>query len=258
MTSVTESRGPSLIADLGLDVRLVGDELHGEGEVVPAMWVPGTPCLRASVLAAWADTVLGFLAIDVVAPRVPVTVELDVHLFHEIREVGVVHYVGRPVKVGRTMQVSRIDFFTPDGEALGFGHSLFTAGPDPGVSIPTMGWAIERFHSHRSILTEPFAVAADCTRERDGRATLPRADHLINGSNTINGGLLALVVEEAALSAGPVGRTLTSLQLRYLRPVRGGPAVAHAEVVHELGTVEVRDASTGNLAVLATTRHFEA
>jgi hypothetical protein len=45
------------------------------------------------------------------------------------------------------------------------------------------------------------------------------------------------------------------LALRYLRPVRVGPAVATAEVRAGLGRVEVRDAGSGDRPVAtATTR----
>ncbi len=90
-------------------------------------------------------------------------------------------------------------------------------------------------------------------RRGHGRAPL-RARHVLNQSKTLNGGFLGLVAEEAALSADPEGRALESLHLRYLRPVRTGPAVARAEVRDGVGEVEVRDGATDALAVIATTR----
>jgi acyl-coenzyme A thioesterase PaaI-like protein len=78
----------------------------------------------------------------------------------------------------------------------------------------------------------------------------------LNASGTLNGGLLALAVEEAALSAEP-GTTLASLSIRYAQPVRKGPAVAHAEVRDGLGQVVVRDQGRDDrLAVIASTRAF--
>jgi hypothetical protein len=44
------------------------------------------------------------------------------------------------------------------------------------------------------------------------------------------------------------------MHLRYLRSVRVGPAVAHADVHYGTGRVEVRDASTDKVAAIATTR----
>ena len=90
-----------------------------------------------------------------------------------------------------------------------------------------------------------------------GRATIPLRPDGLNASGTLNGGLLALVVEEAALSVGDAG--LASLSMRYAQPVRVGPAVAAAEVVAGLGRVTVRDAGRDDrVAVIATTRAFSA
>ena len=74
----------------------------------------------------------------------------------------------------------------------------------------------------------------------------------------MNGGLIALAAEEAVLSLEPDGATLSSLSLRYLRPVRVGPAVATAQTRSGLGQIEVRDAGNENrLSVLATARFFD-
>jgi hypothetical protein len=51
-----------------------------------------------------------------------------------------------------------------------------------------------------------------------------------NASRAINGGMLAVAVEEAALSADPQARWIESMHLRYLRSIRVGPAVARADV----------------------------
>ena len=80
---------------------------------------------------------------------------------------------------------------------------------------------------------------------------------LVGGQNVpMDGGLLALGIEEAALSLTP-GASLASLDVRYLQPVRVGPVVARAEVRGGLGRVEVRDAGNDDrLSVVATTRTF--
>ncbi len=85
-------------------------------------------------------------------------------------------------------------------------------------------------------------------------AVLHRSEDGLNSSKTMNGGLMSVAVEEAVLSATP-GAVVSSLAMRYLRPVRVGPAVATAQVYDELGRVEVRDGgSDDRLAVYAITR----
>src|SRR3546814_16135802 len=76
-------------------------------------------------------------------------------------------------------------------------------------------------------LAVPFAERASCERRGGGSAALLRREDGLNASGTVNGGLLALVAEEAVLDARP-GTTLASLSLCFLRPVRVGPAVATA------------------------------
>jgi acyl-coenzyme A thioesterase PaaI-like protein len=108
-------------------------------------------------------------------------------------------------------------------------------------------------------LTMPFAERAGCERRAPGVAALAYSDEVLNASNTINGGLIALTAEEAVLSLSPPGATLASLDLRYLQPARVGPAVATAEVRHGLGRVEVCDEGNENrLCVAATARTFDS
>src|SRR5580698_4495605 len=69
-----------VLRDLGWAVFRDGDNQHGAATVSPEMHVPGTSHLRTSILVTWADVLAGYLAMDVFSPRVPVTLELDVHL----------------------------------------------------------------------------------------------------------------------------------------------------------------------------------
>ena len=248
--------GAHILLELGFDVRRVGDEIHGSAPIVPELWVPGTESLRTSVLAAWADTATGYLAVGVLAPRPPVTLQLDVHLYRPGPGAGRVHAVARTVKAGRAVVVLAVDFTTDDGEPLGLGTASFVAVPDPGLELEIdVGDLDGRLDGGRPLLL-PLAERARCTREAPGRAVLARADDGLNAVGSVNGGLVALSVEEAALSATP-GTTLASLALHYLRPVRTGPAVALADVHAGLARVEVRDAGRDNvLAVTATTRTF--
>lgn len=249
----SDDRVVSPLAELGLVIDEVDDELHGRADVVANMWAPGTESLRASILVTWADTILGLLAVRALAPRVPVTLELDIHLFESICGTPTIELIARVTKLGSTVQVVSVDIRS-NGERAGFGHSLFMASPDPRVSMPPGNWALERFASRRGVLTRPLAERVGCVRTGPGTAELPLGPSLLNQSKSMNGGLLAVVVEEAALSARNIPTSLMSLQMRYLRPVRSGPAVARADVQGDLGEIEVTDAATGTLAVVATAR----
>src|SRR5262249_48900904 len=144
-----------------------------------------------------------------------------------------------------------------DGEPLGFAHATFMAAPNPSLRMPTVVRDEGLLRPHPARLEVPFAERAGCEREAPGVASIPMRPDGLNASGTLNGGLLALAGEEAALSADRGGTLLASMSMRYTQPVRVGPAVARAEVRDGLGNVVVRDAGRDDrLAVIATTRRF--
>lgn len=255
--SNAEKRDPTqhILFELGFGIDWKGDEVHGSAPIVPEMHVPGTDCLRTSVLATWADTMCGWQVIDHVRPRVPVTLELDVHLYRPPTGIDVIHAVATVAKAGRNVVVPTVEFSDDDGRPVGFGTASFMVAPDPALRIPDLSGTELRIPGDVR-LSKPLAERAGVVTRAPGVVALPRTDDGLNASNTVNGGLLALTVEEAALSAQP-GATLESIALRYLQPVRHGPAVATASVLDGLGRVEVRDEGNENrLSVLATTRAF--
>ncbi len=256
-TAETADTGPArhVLFDLGWEVRRTADELRGSAPIVPEMHVPGTAHLRTSILAAWADTLAGLLAVDVIGPRVPVTLELDVHLYRPAPAAGLVFGVGGVVKSGRTVLVASVDFRDDTGEPFAFAAATFMPAPDVNKLMPprTPG---EEILPSGGRLEVPFAERAGCERVAPGVAVLHPSGDTLNAASTLNGGLIALAVEEAALSLS-TGETLSTLDLRYLQPVRSGPAVAEAYVQGGLGRVHVRDGTDDHrLCVLCTTRTF--
>src|SRR5579872_5564736 len=104
--------------------------MTGSATVYPEMHAPGTSHLRTSILAAWADVVAGYLAVQTVGPRVPVTLELDVHLYRPAPGEGLVRGEGKVMKSGRSVFVAGVDFLDEDGEQFGFAAASFMASPD--------------------------------------------------------------------------------------------------------------------------------
>jgi acyl-coenzyme A thioesterase PaaI-like protein len=253
VTDTEARKSPHILSELGFSVRRDGEEMIGEAPVTPHLCVPGTEHLRTSVLAVWIDFLAGFLAVITMNPRVPVTIELDVHLFRPAPGNGLVRGVAKTLKQGRTTFVADVEFSTGDGEPLAIGAASFMVAPDPSLRIESFD--VERREVVPSI-SIPLAERARCERMEPGRARLLRSEDGLNSANTINGGLVALVSEEAALSLAP-GSTLSSMSLRYLQPIRTGPAIATARATAGLGQVEVRDAGNDNrLSVTVTTRYF--
>lgn len=122
-----------VLAELGFAVRRRGDELQGAASVTSPMHVPGTECLRTSILAFWVDMFGGLLAAEAVAPRVPVTLDLDVHLYGPAPASGTVRGTGTTVKKGRSVFVAGADFTGGDGRPVASGAASFMVAPDPGV-----------------------------------------------------------------------------------------------------------------------------
>lgn len=248
-----------IMRDLGFGVVPTDDGMVGSAQVVPEMWVPGTEALRTSILAAWADVVAGHAAIDLFTPGVPVTLDLDVHLHGPAVGHEAIRMVARVQKAGRSVSVLSMDITDGDGEPVGFAHATFMASPNPSLRMPTIVRDEGLLRPHPPRLEVPFAERAGCERTSVGGATIPMRPDGLNASATLNGGLIALLVEESVLSASPPGATLASMWMRYAQPVRVGPAVARAEVRDGLGDVVVRDTGRDDrLAVLATTRAFPA
>jgi len=244
----------SAIDELGLAMEAVGDELHGWADIRPTMFAPGTEMLRTSVAMTWADALLGLHALKALAPRLTVTLELDAHLFDDVVGVERVHARSRLVKAGQAVIFTTLDFLADDGRVIGFGSGSFMAIRDPQWLAPPLDDVLARFGTPRGTLTTPLAERIGCERTEPGTVVLPCTPTVYNAAKAINGGMLAVAVEEAALSADPDAHWIESMHLRYLRSIRVGPAVARADVHYAMGRVEVVDASTDKVAAIATTR----
>ncbi|MFD0902076.1 PaaI family thioesterase [Actinomadura sediminis] len=242
-----------ILAEFGLAVRSHGEELHGAGAVTPHLHVPGTAHLRTSVLAAWTDHLTGLLAARTMAPRVPVTIELDVHLYGPPPASGDVRGIARTVKAGRSIFVAEVEF-AAGGEPLAFGAASFMVAPDPAVRLPEPLSVDAPAPAGR--LSVPLAERARCARLEPGKASLPRSEEGLNSSDTVHGGLLALAAEESVLSLAP-GGIVGSLALRYLQAARVGPIVATASLRRGAARAVLRDSGNGDrAAVMAAARTF--
>jgi acyl-coenzyme A thioesterase PaaI-like protein len=221
------------------------------------MHAPGTPHLRTSILLMWADMLGGLLSKSALRPRVPVTLELDVNLHRPAPGAGRLSAVGKTVKAGRSVHVVESTFMDGDGTVFAFSTGLFMATPDASITAPSDSTSM-RMITDAPPLAVPLGERAGLTLVAAGVAELPLTDESLNSSNTLHGGLIGMAAEEAVLSLAAPGATVSSLALRYLSPIRTGPAVASADGSHGLYRVQVRDeGSAGRLAVLATARTFE-
>lgn len=247
-----ESVRSAVVSELGLRTEPAGDGLHGVAEITPEMWVPGTHVVRTSVLAVWADSVTGLLAGLSLQPRISVTLDLDLHLVHQPVGLGEVRLEATVVKAGRTVTVVGVHLFL-DGASSPFavGHGSFMASPNPD-HVMHGGFPL-MLPGHGRRLPCPLAERAGARRLGPGSAEVPWRPGNLNATGSIQGGLVALAIEEAALSAGAPGSVLTSLTLRYLRPFRSGPARARSDARDGVASVLV-DTDAGKPGAVATAR----
>ena len=242
------------IAELGLQLSRIDGGLAANLWVNHHMWAPGTTCVRTSILALTTDVVAGMLVGLHVGPRVPVTIELCVDLLGLPADITELSATGRLTKTGRTVVFATVDFSKASGDPVALGSASFAVAPDDALLLPDLRPLLNPWRRVPTQLEAPFAERAACERLAIGKARMLPTDGGRNASDPINGGLTALVVEEAVLSMAP-RHTLTSLGLRYLRPARVGPIVAEATDRGPVVTVEAQDAGNDDrVVVLGTAR----
>ena len=254
MTDLDEQRRRDhVLAPLGFSIEVEGESIVGRVSITSHMHAAGTTGLRTGLVAAWVDLVAGTHAVEHLFPKVPVTLDLDIHLFERPASAGEVEMESRVLKVGRSVAVFELEVRT-DGEIVGVGTAKFVVAPDPTLRLKTRPRL--RHRPGGLLLERPFVEHAGIDVLEPGVASVPNAPEARNAANTLNGALIAVLVEEAALSLTP-GECLALLDLHYLQPVRVGPAIARADVRNGVGRVEVRDAGADDrLAAVATTRTF--
>jgi acyl-coenzyme A thioesterase PaaI-like protein len=250
----------NFIAHLGFENR---DTAGGTGSVaatvVPELCVPGTERVRPSLLLTLADVVAGSVANQYVAPRICMTLDLDVRVLRPA-PLGRIIARAEVLKSGRNTTSCETWFVAaadPDGDPFAVSHSTFVASPRPEdvMEIPPGSLPLKR----RPLLTRPLADDVGCRILAPGVAEVDVRDYVVNPTGTVQGGIVALLAELAAETVTGDVRPVTELDVRYLATTRVGPARAEATLVGpaEAGIVrvELRDVGRdGRLAALVTAR----
>ncbi|WP_238430170.1 PaaI family thioesterase [Frankia nepalensis] len=241
-----------IIAELGLSMTDDGSGLRGDAEVTPEMCVPGTATLRTSVLATWADVLAGTVAAQTLDPRIPLTLDLEVQLHAGARAGDRVRAVTTAIKIGQTVLVYETRFLNETSGALvAVVHISFIASPNP---QHVFAEGFPRVVNLNGRLALPLAERIGARIVAPGTAEVPRRPDGLNAAGAIQGGLVAVGAEEAAMSLADRPVVLESLTVRYLRPIMIGPARAVAEGHGSLAVIHTTDAGTGKLSIVTTAR----
>jgi acyl-coenzyme A thioesterase PaaI-like protein len=241
-----------IIAELGLRLDYDGEGVGGRAEVYTEACVPGTDVLRTSVLATWADVIAGVVAGYGVAPRIPLTLDLEVQVVAPAREGMVVKVDAASVKVGRTVVVTSAQFHeATTGRLLAVAFVSFVPSADP-AAVFDDGFPRVVFDGRLSV---PLAQRIGSLVVEPGVVEIPHRADGLNATGAIQGGLLAFAVEEAAAALAGEPVVAESLVLRYLRPFMVGPARAVATGDGPgVSVVQVSDVGAGKLGLVATVR----
>jgi len=230
---------PHFLTHFGISWELDASGMTGGATLDPQLCLPGSSTPRAATLAILADNAAGYVgafALDEIAP----TIDLSLHVFRTPPE-PTVAYACRPLRRGRRVAVLET-WFTSAGHgdpwAVSVATFLGTGRPDPVIhAMPT---AADPPFTPASELDEPLDQRLGITVLAPGVLGLPRRDHVSNGRGTVQGGIVALLIERACESAlgdarDPVGggHVVTGLDVRYLGAVRRGPARAEASVLRD-------------------------
>ena len=248
----------SFIAEMGFHCAFDGDRMAGRSDPpAAALLIPGTDAVRPAVLLTLADVLIGSLANEAALPRITMTVDLNVRVLRPLTAASGFTGEAQILKSGRTTTFGEATFAPAGSDAPAvLSQGTFIASPRPqdvGFSIPG---GIRHFT--RPITSGPMRVPlaerVGCRIVEAGVAEVDRRDDPLNPADTLQGGLIALVAEEAACSLHP-GKAPVELDVRYLSAVRTGPARARAVDLGGLVRVEVRDAGNGDrLAAVAVVR----
>ena len=244
MAGVLHERPRIFLAELGLDVdRDEPDVWRGRAPIIPAICVPETDVVLTSVLLTYADIVAGTLANRSTLPRVCMTVDLNVRVLKRPPTDGLVAEA-RLLKSGRMMTFTETVFRPAGGgEPFALSQGTFVASPRPEDTF--VGFEDVPMLRSRATMQVGLHERVGARIVQPGVVEVPRSPDVLNPADTIQGGVVALVAELAALSLGDGagGGVVRELDVRYLRSTRVGPARATAERLNDrTARVEVRDA----------------
>ncbi|MBM3672970.1 MAG: hypothetical protein FJW86_12435 [Actinobacteria bacterium] len=245
-------------SELGLSVEVEGDTLVGDARAVPELCIPEAGVVRPSVLTAWADTLAGSLATERTLPRVCMSVDLDARIGQQIQAGATVHAVGRVLKTGRVLTFTETEFTVKgSAEVAAIVLGTFVASPRPQdvadsfVTQVTEGSIRRRKNPGPTVpITEILGAAV----VEPGVVVAERHPRILNWVETVQGGAVSLLAEEAALSLPNVA-VPTELEVRYLRTIREGPMRATAQRLGDFIRVGVIDKGADDrLAAVAILR----
>jgi acyl-coenzyme A thioesterase PaaI-like protein len=243
---MTEEATASFLRPMGIVVTQGEGFSGGRALVSDELLIPGTPRIRSSILACWADVVAGSNANTISHGQVALTVDLTVRILAPpVAEAVVIS--SEVLKAGRNTIFCEARMTSERGVVFALSHMTFQSSPRPEDSLANMGLGgfITTIEAVAPSYPTPFFEFMGMRHPAPGTVELDRVPLVMNPAGTIQGGAVAAMVEAAAEDlSGPIG----DLEMHYLKAVRVGPGRASAAALPVDGPrrVEVRDPGSDN------------
>ncbi len=252
-SAAREFRGRQMfVNDLGFWCRLTpeGDGMVGGAAVGAALRAIGGTVVRTSLLGTVADVMAGIPANNRTLPQLALTLDIAVRTVRTPAGDDL-DARARVLKAGRNTVATEVEFFdhgTTNVVALSF--LTFVPSPRPQDVAPAV---LEGMQTAGS-LERPLPEHVGLRILEPGMVEIDHTPFVTQASNTLQGGIVALLGEMAAESL--TGRPVLDLDTRFLTTVRRGPGRA---VARDLGggviRSEVRDVGNdGRLAAVVMAR----
>jgi acyl-coenzyme A thioesterase PaaI-like protein len=226
---------------------------------------PGWPGVAA--LLTFADVLIGRLAAERTAPRISVTADLTLHVLGTLPPDGRLSMRASLIKTGRSMSVGETEIVAVDtGRPVATSIGTFLASPRPMDEAPSGLRSPPTRDRAEDRVAPTLAEQVGLTVPEPGVAEISLRPDLLNATDSLQGGLIALLGEIAAQTAATravgVPQVVDSLEVHYLAAARVGPFRATGQVRSSGGgrtlvRVEVCDPGRDNRmasVILASTR----
>jgi acyl-coenzyme A thioesterase PaaI-like protein len=213
--------------------------------------------VRLGVLATMLDVSGAGIALRAITPDWIATADLQAHLIGAV-PAGIVAVECRPLRVGARRVVVEAEMRDGDGALCGTGRMAFARIPGSAtraavadVTDPeTTGFTMDGGHP----VVDPVTERCGMDFVGPGQIRFDKSPYVENSFGTVNGGVLALAAEAAAVSAG--GGTARDLHIHYLEQVGAGPVGVTAEVIRDdetgrLCAVRIEDRAEHRLVAIA-------
>jgi acyl-coenzyme A thioesterase PaaI-like protein len=249
----------SFLTTLGFEYRV--DDGVGIGRTTVSGYMTQAPAWpSAAVLLTYADVLIGLLASHRTAPRISITSSLSAHLTEAVPEGTELELVGSLTKLGRSVTVGETTIRVAEtGAAVGMAIGTFQASPRPQDVAP---YSFDRFRGPQRVQSSAATLSEHVGLRvlRPGLAEIGLRPDLTNATESLQGGLVALLGEAAAQTAataagGGTPAVVESLEVHYVAAARVGPFQAEATPLSSrspnLLRVELRDRGRDDRIVAA-------